>query len=356
MRDVTEKRFHRLVDSLHSLKVLRLNDTRLDQVSKGRFQSLTNVTTLYLNKNILTKIPDGTFDDLEHLTVLTLDGNLITSVGENTFGPDMRRRLQSLNLSNNHFECTCSLLWFRKWLQSDPALFDYHNPYSRYECKNIPGSDVATFFLNEQQCLLSHESYIFIVVCFVIFILTLTVVTLLYRYRWHIRLAMYEVFRGDLLAKWRQRNPKDFQYDLFVSYSGEDVRWVIDHLIPGLEDQMGLRLCVHQRDFILGNNISDNIMDSLESSKRVLALFSRSFASSQWCQFEMELCLRHVIDNNDVMVVVLLEDVESRDLSGAMLALMKTTTYIEWGAKPEAVESFWRRMALALNDVLPGLH
>nr|KAG5699293.1 hypothetical protein BaRGS_000495 [Batillaria attramentaria] len=166
---------------------------------------------------------------------------------------------------------------------------------------------------------------------------------------------MYEAFRGNPQARWRQRRPEDFQYDLFVSYNKEDVGWVIGNLIPVLEDQMGLRLCVHQRDFLLGNSITDNIADSLAASKRVLALFSRSFAKSQWCQFELEMCLTHVVEGNDVMVIVMLEEVPARDMSGAMRALMKTTTYIEWDNNPEAVASFWRRMTLALVDILPGV-
>nr|KAG5710261.1 hypothetical protein BaRGS_008977 [Batillaria attramentaria] len=196
------------------------------------------------------------------------------------------------------------------------GLFDAHNPYSRYDCNNLLGTRVIDTFVIEQQCLLGHDAYVFTVV--------------------------------------EAGRPEDFQYDLFVSYDSEDCDWVLNHLMPVLEQQMALRLCVHQRDFIPGKNITDNIVDSLAASKRVLALFSPSFAESQWCQFELELCLSHVVDNDDVMVVVILEHVPARDMSGAMMALLKTTTYIEWEHGQEAEASFWRRMTLALNDILPG--
>nr|KAG5688999.1 hypothetical protein BaRGS_005543 [Batillaria attramentaria] len=176
---------------------------------------------------------------------------------------------------------------------------------------------------------------------------------LLYRYRWHIRLVLYEALRGNPQAKWRHRRPEEFQYDLFVCYDSTDLGWVIGHLMPMLERDMGLRLCVHQRDFLLGNNITDNIVDCLATSKRVLAVLSPEFAQSQWCQFELELCLRHVIENDDVMVLVMLADVPPRDMSGAMLALLKTTTYVEWGEGDDAKELFWHRMSRALNDILP---
>nr|KAG5696728.1 hypothetical protein BaRGS_028848 [Batillaria attramentaria] len=218
----------------------------------------------------------------------------------------------------------------------------------------MPEKTVVTFLLNEQQCLLSQEAYVFTVVCVAVLIFTLALVSVLYRYRWHIRLVLYEAFRGHPEARQRQRRPEDLQYDLFVSYDSEDERWVNHHLVPVLEQQMGLRLCVHQRDFIPGKNIVDNIQDCLEASKRVLAVFSPNFAESQWCHFELEMCLSHVIDRNDVMVVVMLQHVPPRDMSGAMLALVNTTTYIEWGCDAETTASFWRRMTLALANILPG--
>nr|KAG5713054.1 hypothetical protein BaRGS_021848 [Batillaria attramentaria] len=331
-----------------------MGSTKLHAVRSGMFENATLLQNLSLHDNQLTVIPDGTFDDMQYLTTLRLDGNLLTSVSKGTFSPDSRSRLTSLNLSHNPFECTCALMWFRDWLVSDPELFDYHNPYSQYICSNLPGTDITSFHMSEQQCLLSHETYVFSVVCVAVLIITVTASSLLYRYRWHIRLVLYEAHRGDPKARWRRRRPEEFQYDLFVSYSGEDVRWVIDHLIPVLEQQVGLRLCVHQRDFIVGNNITDNIVDSLAVSKRVLALFSPRFAKSHWCHFELEVCLRHVIENNDAMVIVILEDVSPRDVSGAMSALLKTTTYIRWEEEPEARTSFWRRLQLALNDILPG--
>nr|KAG5698013.1 hypothetical protein BaRGS_005831 [Batillaria attramentaria] len=284
-----------------------------------------------------------------------LDDNLIETVSENTFSPATRSRLQSLNLSHNPFQCTCSLLWFRNWAMSSQSLFDFQNDDSVYECKNlIPDTDLAAFIMNEQQCLLGHDAYVFTVVCTGVLISTITVMTLLYRYRWHVRLRVYEAFRGSPHARPKERDPADFQFDLFVSYDSEDSPWVVRHLVPVLEQQLGLRLCVHQRDFIPGKNIVENIVDSLASSRRVLAIFSPSFAESRWCHFELEMCLSHVIDNNDVMVIVILQHVPSRDMSGAMLALVKTTTYIEWVEDPDAIASFWRRLTLALRDILPG--
>nr|KAG5687318.1 hypothetical protein BaRGS_011724 [Batillaria attramentaria] len=206
----------------------------------------------------------------------------------------------------------------------------------------------------EQACLLSRDASIFTIITIVLLLTVMTSASSLYRYRWHIRLVLYEAFRGQG-ERWRRLQEEHFQYDIFVSFDSEDLDWVRFYLMPELEDRMGLRLCIHQRDFIPGQNIVDNISHSVEASKKVLMLFSKSFCESQWCQFELNLCLRHVMDYDDTLVVVLLHDIPSRDLTPAMMAVMKTMTYIEWDESPEAVASFWGRIRLALQEIIPGV-
>nr|KAG5691246.1 hypothetical protein BaRGS_015214 [Batillaria attramentaria] len=204
----------------------------------------------------------------------------------------------------------------------------------------------------DQACLLSQEVSVYISITITLLVVILTLISLLYRYRWHIRLALYEAFRGRG-DRWRRLQEHDFQYDVFVSYASEDQDLVFQHLIPELEGRLGLRLCLHERDFIPGKHIVDNIVHCVESSKKVMMLFSADFARSPWCQFELTLCLTHVMDNDDALLVVRLHDVASRDMTSAMMAVMKTTTYIEWEDQADARASFWGRLRIALHEILP---
>ena len=137
-----------------------------------------------------------------------------------------------------------------------------------------------------------------------------------------------------------------------MSYDSEDEPWVREHLMAELEGRLGLRLCVHERDFIPGKNIVDNIADCVQSSKKILMVFSRDFVRSQWCQFELTFCLRHAMDHDDSLIIVCVDDVASRDMTTAMMAVMKTTTYIQWAELRDAVDSFWARLRLALREVI----
>nr|KAG5700144.1 hypothetical protein BaRGS_010451 [Batillaria attramentaria] len=222
-------------------------------------------------------------------------------------------------------------------------------------CQNLINTTVQSFYVADQACLWSTAVSQFIIVGVSFLVIVLVIGTLLYHYRWHIGLAMYKAFRGRNLDNRRRRlQEQHFDYDVFVCYDSEDLDWVRQHLMPELEGRLRLRLCVHERDFTPGAPIVENIETSVQTSKKVMMIFSRSFAESHWCQFELHLCLTHVMENDDALLVVLLHEIPPRDLTPAMMAVMKTTTYIEWEEQAEARASFWGRIRLGLNEILPA--
>ncbi|PVD39149.1 hypothetical protein C0Q70_01777 [Pomacea canaliculata] len=86
--------------------------------------------------------------------------------------------------------------------------------------------------------------------------------------------------------------------------------------------------------------------------RKILMVFSPDYARSEWCQFELKYCQCCVMDRDEVLVLVLLHETESRDMTSAMFAVMKTTTYIEWADTVDARNSFWGRLSRALDCVI----
>lgn len=80
----------------------------------------------------------------------------------------------------------------------------------------------------------------------------------------------------------------DYAYDVFISYCDEDRMWVLDELLPNIEKN-DISACLHERDFVVGMSILDNIVYCMDRSKVLLLVVSNQFLSRRWCQFEMHL-------------------------------------------------------------------
>lgn len=80
-----------------------------------------------------------------------------------------------------------------------------------------------------------------------------------------------------------------YLYDVFVSYCDENRDWVINELLPNIEQRQEISICLHERDFLVGVSILENIIACMDRSKCLLLVVSQSFLLSQWCQFEMHL-------------------------------------------------------------------
>ena len=58
------------------------------------------------------------------------------------------------------------------------------------------------------------------------------------------------------------------------------------------------------------------------------------------------------MEYDDALIVVCLDDMVSRDLTAAMMAVMKTTTFLQWrGNDAYVTASFWGRLRVALQDL-----
>ncbi|XP_076467960.1 toll-like receptor 4 [Babylonia areolata] len=353
-KKVSKDKLHRLLRPVHNLEVLYMAVLQIDSISSDTFINLPRLTSLFLYGNLLFSLPDGAFDHLPRLQYLSLNSNHISKITSYTFSLQTQQRLVFMDLSNNPFQCGCELLWFQQWMRERPGLFaDFE--HLGYRCDNLHNRTVPNFHISQQACIWGTSTYILIISFISFFILIFLLFIAIFGYRWHIRLWLYAFCRGqhERSRRQAQRQLRGFRYDVFVSYAEEDRDWVHDELLPVLEQQWGLRVCVHERDFLPGKHIMENISDSMEASDRFIMVFSPHFAGSQWCQFEVKMCQSVVMERDDVMIVVMLQETGCRALTTTMMAILHTTTYLRWTDQDSARASFWGRLRLALGDLLP---
>ena len=69
---------------------------------------------------------------------------------------------------------------------------------------------------------------------------------------------------------------EDMDYDVFLCCSSEDEDTHALRILELMESN-GYRVCYHERDFLPGSLITDNMGQSIESSKRTVCLISNNF-------------------------------------------------------------------------------
>ena len=61
-----------------------------------------------------------------------------------------------------------------------------------------------------------------------------------------------------------------------IPCSVENEGWVLDHVVNFLEsEELGYKLCIHNRDFVPGFTICDNICTAIQHSRRLIAVVTR---------------------------------------------------------------------------------
>ncbi|XP_073767887.1 toll-like receptor 20, tandem duplicate 2 isoform X2 [Danio rerio] len=252
--------------------------------------------------------------------------------------------------------CSCDNAWLVSWIRDNRKVeVDMSNPSMH---------DLQCFFGNEfdqlnfvsyakENCSFDLDFVFF--ACSSVFLCIFIVVVLMYKFVGQYFKPFYHIANGWFREALRMKEKQQYRYDAFVSYSGKDEHWVIEELLPNLE-QRGppfLRLCLHSRDFQLGHDIVENITDSIYASRRTLCLVSRNYLNSNWCSLEMQLATyRLQVEHRDILILVFLENIPSRLLSShhRLARLVKTRTYLDWPQEPEMHDAFWDRLWCKLSS------
>ncbi|NWU07856.1 TLR22 protein, partial [Cephalopterus ornatus] len=266
---------------------------------------------LYLSKNQLKTLPGAT--PIPNLVVMSVRRNKLNSFSKEEL--ESFKRMELLDASDNNFICSCEFL-----------SFIHHQAGISQVLVGWP----------------------------LVFLVILILVAVGYKYHavWYLRMTW-----AWLRAKRKPKRapPKDICYDAFVSYSENDSNWVENIMVQELEQACPpFRLCLHKRDFVPGKWIVDNIIDSIEKSHKTLFVLSEHFVQSEWCKYELDFSHFRLFDeNNDAVILVLLEPIQSKTIPKRFCKLrkiMNTKTYLEWPIGEEQQQMFWFNLKIALKS------
>ena len=139
---------------------------------------------------------------------------------------------------------------------------------------------------------------------------------------------------------------ENYKYDAFISYSEDNIRFILDDVIPRLETD-SISLCIHQRDFLPGNAISDNIIHAIQSSRKTVVMLSNAFLKSKWCMYEFNMARMENIYSRgeDIsLVIVMLEPVPYNAMPLEMMRWIHDNNYIEYTTEHEGKDLFWDKL------------
>ena len=155
---------------------------------------------------------------------------------------------------------------------------------------------------------------------------------LLYKYRYRVVMQLYRIKQA-----FSERNIARlyFEYDVFLSYCGEDSTWVQHILVPELEDLHGLKCCVHERDFPITGRLSRVICEYMEQSRYILVVISRHSMKKRWPAFELEQAQDLAIFHGKSVFYIKYGDI-GNEVTPEVKQVLDSDIYIEW---PEGVRN-----------------
>ncbi|XP_024139373.1 toll-like receptor 1 isoform X2 [Oryzias melastigma] len=336
--------FNYLSPNFESIDLTKTGITALTQEVLSRFPKLEQLT---LSSNNIQVFPE----DLIAPTLLRLhvDQNAITSVSREAFAG--LPRLQTLIAGNNPYFCSCDMHWFITTLNKS-LLPDWPFDYTCSTPPSLSGQSLLEYKTSRLSC----EVWLQVVVALPVLTALCTALGVIFckcdgvwytRMLWTwIRMKRRGMKRSNLLKN------ASFSYHAFISYSHQDSDWVDSQLVPSLEGN-GFSLCIHERDFVPGEWILDNIINCVESSYKTLFVLSKHFVKSEWCNYELFFAQhRSISTQRDSIVFVLLEPIPADSLPKKFLrlrSLLEQQTYLEWPSDQRKQQVFWASLKSLLH-------
>ncbi|XP_061047303.1 toll-like receptor 6 [Eubalaena glacialis] len=331
------------------VKVLDLHNNRIRSIPID-VTSLETLQELNVASNSLAHLPGcGTFSSL---SILIIDYNSISNPSADFF--QSCREIRSLKAGNNPFQCTCEL---RDFIQSvgqisSEVVEGWPDSYKCDYPESYKGTPLKDFHVSQLSC----NTALLIVTIGVpglVLAVTVTVLCIYLDLPWYLRMVCQWT-----QTRHRARNvpleelQRALQFHAFISYSEHDSAWVKNELVPCLEKE-DIRICLHERNFVPGKSIVENIINCIEKSYKSIFVLSPNFVQSEWCHYELYFAhhnLFHEGSNN--LILILLEPIPQNSIPGKyhkLRALMAQRTYLEWPKEKSKHGLFWANIRAAFN-------
>ncbi|KAF3815791.1 toll-like receptor 8 isoform X2 [Mirounga angustirostris] len=336
-----------LLQQFPHLQVLDLSGNRLSSVTNSLSKFTPSLRTLLLHRNRISHLPSSFLSEASSLIHLDLSSNLLKMINKSTLQTKTNSSLTILELGRNPFDCTCDIGDFRRWIDENlnvtiPRLTDII-------CSS-PGDQKGKSIMSLELTTCISDT-IAAVLCFFTSLITITVMLAALGHHWfywdvwfiyHVCLAKVKGYRS--------LSTSQTFYDAYVSYDTKDASvtdWVINELRFHLEESEGknVLLCLEERDWDPGLAIIDNLMQSINQSKKTIFVLTKEYAQNWNFKTAFYLALQRLMDENmDVIIFILLEPVLQHSQYLRLRQRICKSSILQWPDNPKAEGLFWQSL------------
>ncbi|XP_048749183.1 toll-like receptor 13 isoform X2 [Ostrea edulis] len=343
--------FRDMLSPLLNLANLTLRQALLNFVPY--ISHLKNLHVLNLDNNFIRHIHKDTFSNNSHLHTILLRKNQLTSIREDSFTEEMWKHPNlSIDVSFNPFACDCDLEWFIQWSRMNRGHVKHYDSNQCDSPKEWKGNHIHEHqnILRIKCNPLDRGFLIGITVGSFVFIFLFTFI-LIRKLKWDIMYHLHNCMGGRRRRYRRFINKDVKKYDSFVAYNTHDRKWIMSELVETLENKENYKLCLHERNFLpIGSHV-DNILENVEASRTFILVLSNNFLEDQWCQYETVVANHKLADGNkDTILLILLDDIDSKHFTVALKTLLKEAESVEWTTNINGKKLFWKKLRRFMCD------
>jgi len=234
-----------------------------------------NTSILDVSNCRLAEITVTVLKELSRFSVVNFRGNMLQSFPREAETVNISARLL---IGNNPWRCSCDNSWMIGWFQSlsdqisDAGDINCRSP-SRMYGRNVLKSTVEKFCVDPVKR--AVKSYLIIVISLSVSVSTVVVLVIAGLLFYKFRVKFYKQWKFHPFDR-DECVGEDMDYDVFLCCSSDDHNPHGLHILSEMESN-GYRVCYHLRDFLAGAPITDNMIQSIERSKRTLCFVSNNF-------------------------------------------------------------------------------
>ncbi|XP_035224084.1 protein toll-like isoform X2 [Stegodyphus dumicola] len=328
--------------------VLYFNYNHLRSMKSLNNKIWHNLTELYVDFNELEDLTN--WEVPEKLRFLSIKDNKLKTLPKHLMDYIANQSDFQLLFGGNDKQCTCKSKVLKEFLIANTAFI---KDLDKIICEiNSNGTNSSLPLYEVPDALLCADEQadggnkgLTTIALGVFFTVLLTLVLIYYKQRQLILSFLYIHCDQVFHICFEECDCEDKLFDAFIAYSSSD-RSIVMTLLEELEQKEPFfRLCIHERNWLPGRFITDNIIHSVQNSKRTIIVLSDTFISSPWFKMELRAAVVKVSEDKMNKVIVILVD-KSTSFDGVepdLRHVISKRTYLVWGER-----WFWEKLRYAM--------